>query len=322
MDVIAKGIETSLTIGSSEEADGPKLNELPSELLEEILLRIDSRILLSFAGVCSQWSNMIYSVQFWKRKMDYLGIYFPKDVLQNSNLDWNFFYSICLNNKFIPYQNNLIVNGSGELEKEEVVFDEGNRNEEDFSEKWFSSWNTLSSGGQGWRLFRTSPTQNVMQEVGKATYFATSNFSCTKEQWVSLTDNGLDLKTLDTFQPDIDIEEFYSKSENHGSNYEIQVCLLDGCGNVIGKAFSFRDNMDAEDDLTWRKVAHTFKDYGVGVRYIKYYHGGMAEDMEEGWFGSRMTGASIKIKYPEHKKTDQTFKCNCKTKHKINLNLS
>ena len=127
---------------------------------------------------------------------------------------------------------------------------------------------------------------------------------------------------LDTFQPDIDIEEFYSKSENHGASYEVQVCLLDGCGNVINKVFNFRENMEAEDNETWKKVTHTFKDYGVGVRYIKFYHGGMAEDMEEGWFGARMTGASVIIKYPELKKTESTLKCNCNTKHKITLNLS
>eukprot|EP00091_Calanus_sinicus_P012146 TRINITY_DN27622_c0_g1_i1.p1 TRINITY_DN27622_c0_g1~~TRINITY_DN27622_c0_g1_i1.p1 ORF type:complete len:121 (-),score=37.75 TRINITY_DN27622_c0_g1_i1:121-429(-) len=102
----------------------------------------------------------------------------------------------------------------------------------------------------------------------------------------------------------------------------MQVCLLDGCGNVISKAFSFRENMEAEDNDSWRKVTHTFKDYGVRVRYIKFYHGGMAEDMEEGWFGARMTGASVIIKYPEEKKTDSTFQCNCKTKHTLKLNLS
>ena len=60
MDVLSKGIETKLKIETSELNCSPTIDELPSELLEEILLRIDSRILLSFAGVCLQWSNIIY----------------------------------------------------------------------------------------------------------------------------------------------------------------------------------------------------------------------------------------------------------------------
>eukprot|EP00092_Neocalanus_flemingeri_P068822 GFUD01084215.1.p1 GENE.GFUD01084215.1~~GFUD01084215.1.p1 ORF type:complete len:306 (+),score=69.84 GFUD01084215.1:99-1016(+) len=298
------------------------IEDLPSELLEEILLRIDSRILLPLSGVCSQWSDIIYSIQFWKRKLDYLGIHLPKEVLQNPNLSWKFFYSIVLNNQGIPYQKNLIVNGSGELENEKAKLNDGNRNEEDFDESWFKSWNTLSSGGQGWRLLKSLPPRSMPQEVEHNSYFATSNFSCTKEQFLSLTENGLDSEILDNFQPDIEIEEFYSKSENHGAIYDIQVCLLDGCGNVLGKAFSFRKNMEAEDEDSWRKVTHTFKDYGVGVRFVKYYHGGMAEDMEEGWFGVRMTGSSVKVKFPEVKKTEARFECKCKTKHKMNLNLS
>lgn len=177
-------------------------------------------------------------------------------------------------------------------------------------------------GGQGWRLFRSVPPQTIPKEVGQVTYFATSSFSCTKEQWISLTESGVDSKILDNFQPDIDIEEFYSKRDDHGATYEVQVVLLDGCGNVVGKSFSYRDDMEPEDRSTWRKVSHTFRDYGIGVRYIKFYHGGMAADMEEGWFGSRMTGASVKIRFPEVKKTDKMFKCNCKTRHKIKLNLS
>jgi len=311
-------VENPEIVGDNE----PSLDELPLDILEEIFLRIDPRILLSFASVSSNWYNIIHSVNFWKRRTNYIGIHLPREVLQNDNLPWNFYHSLCLNYKFVPYQKNLLVNGSGELETNEDIFNDGNRNEEDFNEAWFASWNTLSSGGNGWRLFRCIPPKTIPKEVGQVTYFATSNFSCTKEQWVSLADNGVDSTIVDTFQPDINIEEFYSKSRDHGATYEMQVCLLDGCGNVVGKSFTFRDDMEEEDTDSWRKVSHTFKDYGVGVRYIKFYHGGMASDMDEGWFGSRMTGASVKIKFPEKKKTDKTFRCNCKTSHKIHLKLS
>jgi len=300
------------------------LNDLPSEILEEIFIRIrmDSINVLSLSEVCLQWSRIICSSQFWKRKLNCVGLSLPKFVLLNTELSWRFFHSILLSRYGIPYQRNLILNGSGELENNQSRLNGGNRNEDDFDEAWFNSWSTLSSGGQGWRLFKDIPSQMMPKEVEHRSYFATSNFSCTKEQFLSLIEKGVNSEILDTFQPDIEIEEFYSKSANHGAIYDVHVCLLDGCGNVLGEGFKFRKQMEAEEDETWRKVSHTFKEYGVGARYVKYYHGGMAEDMEEGWFGARMTGAAVKVKFPEVKKSEQLFKCECKTKHRMVLKLS
>jgi hypothetical protein len=35
-----------------------------------------------------------------------------------------------------------------------------------------------------------------------------------------------------------------------------------------------RENMERTDGERWRRVTHTFQDYGVGARYVKFYHGG------------------------------------------------
>jgi hypothetical protein len=32
--------------------------------------------------------------------------------------------------------------------------------------------------------------------------------------------------------------------------------------------------MERTDGERWRRVTHTFQDYGVGARYVKFYHGG------------------------------------------------
>ena len=57
--------------------------------------------------------------------------------------------------------------------------------------------------------------------------------------------------------------------------------------------------MEAEEDDHWRKVSHTWTDYGLGVRLVKFYHGGMAESMEEGWLGAKMKGAGVVVRYPD-----------------------
>ena len=61
----------------------------------------------------------------------------------------------------------------------------------------------------------------------------------------------------------------------------------------------FRDNMSAEEEDQWREVRTTWADYGEGVRFIKFYHGGFAETMEAGWQGVIMTGAAVTVTYPD-----------------------
>lgn len=41
-----------------------------------------------------------------------------------------------------------------------------------------------------------------------------------------------------------------------------------------------------------------FQRYGPGIRFIKFYHGGMDTQFWAGHYGSKMTGACIKLKIP------------------------
>ena len=50
---------------------------------------------------------------------------------------------------------------------------------------------------------------------------------------------------LDTFQPAIEVEEFYMASPGHGAVYEMVVTLLDAEQKIIGQPFSFRDDVAA-----------------------------------------------------------------------------
>jgi len=124
-------------------------------------------------------------------------------------------------------------------------------------------------------------------------------------------------KILDMFQPDITVSDYYNKSPGHGAVYELKVYILDGCGKVLGKPFGFRDTIDRADGDRWRKVSHTFSAYGVGARFVKFYHGGMTLDldMEEGWYGAKMTGSCVQLSYPDKLRSSETFSCQCRRSH-------
>ena len=117
----------------------------------------------------------------------------------------------------------------------------GNRTEEDFHTDWFHSWTVWSSGGSGWGL----DYMNHGKEKGPTMCFLTSNHSCSKEQVVELGRLAPTWWILDTFQPAIEVEEFYMASPGHGAVYEMVVSLLDADHKILGQPFSFRDDVAA-----------------------------------------------------------------------------
>lgn len=45
----------------------------------------------------------------------------------------------------------------------------------------------------------------------------------------------------------------------------------------------------------WLQVSHTFTDYGPGLSYISFEHGGQDTKFWDGWFGVRVTGSSVTV---------------------------
>ena len=56
--------------------------------------------------------------------------------------------------------------------------------------------------------------------------------------------------------------------------------------------------MGASQDEELRRVSHTWRDPGPGVRFVRFWHGGFAESMEAGWLGARMTRGRVTVRYP------------------------
>jgi len=264
--------------------------------------------------VCRKWRDIVQQSTFWKNKLTYENVDVPRNVLHNPELDWRFLSSLSTSN---VYQQNLIQNGCGEevevLTIHQAIELENNSDDSDSPWPDYPHWTVLSSGGQGWTLeLLGNPLDHSLKGLTRNACFSTSYMSCTKEQIVHLC---IPEGVLDRFQPDITVSDYYTKCPGHGAIYELSVYILDGCGRVLGKPFSFRENIDRLESDRWRKVSYTFSQYGVGARYVKFYHGGMTQDMdmEEGWYGAKMTGSTVQVSYPDKLVTSDRFSCQCKT---------
>jgi len=290
--------------------------DIPTEILVEIFLRLDATSLLnSVSLVCRKWREIIQNSTFWKNKLIYDHIEIPRNVMHNSDLDWQFYSALTASNR---YDVNLIQNGCGEdvevLTIHQAIELENNSDDTDSPWPDYPHWAVLSSGGQGWTLELLGSLDDNVTGLSRNACFSTSYMSCTKEQIVHLC---FPTRILDMFQPEITIWDYYNKSTGHGAIYELNVYILDGCGKPLGKPFSFRENIDRIQHDRWRKVTHTFSNYGVGARYVKFYHGGMTADMdmEEGWYGAKMTGSTVKVAFPGNMVTRDTFTCTCHSGH-------
>jgi len=292
---------------------GGKGAVIPNEILEEIFMRVDPETLSkSVPKVCRKWKQIVEKSTFWKNKLSFENIKVPQRVLNNPDLDWMFISSLCTEN---IYETNLIQNGCGEevevLTIHQAIELENNSDDNDSPWPDYPHWTVLSSGGQGWTLELLGSDENNLSDLTRKACYSTSYMSCTKEQIVHLCFPDW---ILDNFQPEIIITDYYNKSLGHGAVYELNVMIIDGCGNRIGKPFTLRDNIDRMAHDRWRKVTHTFSNYGVGARYVKFYHGGMTDDndMEEGWYGAKMTGSSVIVSFPSQLVTLDRFECKCR----------
>ena len=193
--------------------------DIPEDIIENILLRLSAQSLPSLSSVCRGWYDLILSTQFWIRKISFDGLSLPQSLVSNDKLDWRLYFLLAKHYsryQTLSFGSNILQNGSGELETHQSVLSSGNRHEDDFDPAWFRSWTVLSSGGDGWRLFPLSATER---------YFATSFISCTKEQVICLEERGVSPRVMDLYQPDIEVEELYSKHPHHGASYELHVSI-------------------------------------------------------------------------------------------------
>ncbi|XP_024240154.1 F-box only protein 6 isoform X3 [Oncorhynchus tshawytscha] len=87
----------------------------------------------------------------------------------------------------------------------------------------------------------------------------------------------------------------YAPRWDCGSEYEICVELLNQKKKPIRKFSPDAVIFQQWNDQKWNQMTHVFKNYGPGVRYIRFIHGGKDTQFWAGWYGIRVTNSSVEI---------------------------
>uniref|UniRef100_A0A3P8ZNT8 FBA domain-containing protein n=1 Tax=Esox lucius TaxID=8010 RepID=A0A3P8ZNT8_ESOLU len=160
-------------------------------------------------------------------------------------------------------------------------------------------WKLKRNGGDGWCV--GDLPEDCAYDFGddKVTkYFATSFELCQKKQVIDLLAEGYTPDYLDA-QPPVTVKDYYSGLGCCGCIYKLTVRLLDKKKKVIQEFKPEPVTLDPDhDDMSWRQVSHTFSDYGPGLRFISFKHGGKDTKWWKGHYGVRVTGSSVTIGAP------------------------
>ncbi|XP_073678758.1 F-box only protein 44-like [Garra rufa] len=125
--------------------------------------------------------------------------------------------------------------------------------------------------------------------------FVTSYELCLKQQLIDLKKEGYSDAFMDQMQPHIKISDWYAPRSDCASEYELCVELLDQRENLISIFQPDKALFLYENDEPWCQMTHVFKDYGPGVRFIRFTQGGNDTQHWAGWYGIRVTNSSVEI---------------------------
>ncbi|XP_007250067.3 F-box only protein 6 isoform X1 [Astyanax mexicanus] len=240
---------------------------LPLAVVEEILLNLPMQQVVCVCRlVCREWKLVVDSASFWKEKCRREGLK-PRNA-DKSAREWQLFYWLCKRRR------NLLKNPNAEED--------------------YTGWDIVENGGDKWSIegmFTPHPDSSVTK------CFVTSYFPCVKRQLINLEQEGYSPALLDEIQPDIIISDWYAPRWDCGSEYLICVELLNRKKKPM-QIFQPEPVIFPQwNEQQWNQMTHIFKDYGRGVRYIRFTHGGKDTQFWAGWYGIRVTNSSVEI-YP------------------------
>ncbi|XP_044527209.1 F-box only protein 2 [Gracilinanus agilis] len=259
--------------GDSESLDQPEMGieSLPEPVLIQILALVPAtELVLMCRLVCLQWKALVDSASLWILKCQQEGLA-GEDEVEEDRENWQFFYFLH------KWKRNLLKNIFGEEE--------------------FEAWGDVEHGGDGWRVeeipgdggFDFPEDENVKK------YFVTSYEWCRKAQVVDLRAEGYWEELMDTTQPAIVVKDWYSSRIDSGCLYELCVKLLSEHEDVLAEYKSGTVAVPQQSDTGWTEISHTFRDYGPGVRFVRFEHGGQDTVYWKGWFGVRVTNSSVMV---------------------------
>lgn len=238
---------------------------LPLVVLEEIFMNLPPHQVVCVSRlVCREWKDLVDSDSLWRERCRREGYHLSDPT--KIPTDWRLFYFLCKKRR------NLLKNPRAEQK--------------------FTDWKILENGGDRWKVespMMPHPDQTV-QKV-----FVTSYGMCRKSQLIDLEKEGYSPAFMDQFQPDIKISDWYAPRWDCGCEYEISVELLDQRKKPIQTFAPETVFFEQWNDQQWHQMTHLFKNYGPGVRYIHFIHGGKDTQFWAGWYGIRVTNSSVEI---------------------------
>ncbi|XP_034551079.1 F-box only protein 6-like [Notolabrus celidotus] len=257
--------QRSGTSGSSTSLSQEQLFSVPLDILEEIFLNLPPHQVVCVCRlVCHQWKEVADSESMWKERCRREGC-FIRDASRIPK-DWRLFYFLCKKRR------NLLKNPRAEHQ--------------------MKNWQIIDNGGDKWKaegVMVQHPNDAVQNN------FVTSYGLCRKMQLIDLEKEGYNPSFMDHFQPDIKISDWYAPRWDCGSEYEISVQLLNRKKKPIQTFAPETIHFQQWNDQKWCQMTHVFRDYGQGVRFIRFTHGGKDTQFWAGWYGIRVTDSSVEI---------------------------
>ncbi|KAI4827455.1 hypothetical protein KUCAC02_030847, partial [Chaenocephalus aceratus] len=99
-----------------------------------------------------------------------------------------------------------------------------------------------------------------------------------------------------TLKPPVNVEDWYCGRSDCGAARTRDRTLRGWNQEVIEEFKPDPVTHDPDsDECCWKQVSHTFSEYGPGLRFITFEHGGQDTKFWDGWFGVRVTGSSVTV---------------------------
>jgi hypothetical protein len=151
-----------------------------------------------------------------------------------------------------------------------------------------SGWNILQSGGDGWAV-SGSP-------YAGAKSFITSYGPCLRSQEIDLLAWSFTEEELDNV-PLVMVSEWFKEMYDGGDMFKLTIELRDASGEPLASWIQEGETAGGPNygDDIWFELAHTFSDYGPGLRTIYWEDGGQDGEYWAGHYGIRMDEASIQL---------------------------
>uniref|UniRef100_A0A8C2E551 Si:rp71-1k13.6 n=1 Tax=Cyprinus carpio TaxID=7962 RepID=A0A8C2E551_CYPCA len=238
---------------------------VPLAVVEEILLNLPAHQVVRVCRlVCREWKELVDSAAHWRERCRREGIQ-PQDPSRAPD-SWCQFYFLTKKRR------NLLKNPRAEDK--------------------LQGWKIVQNGGDRWVA---GENRNPFPDETVTKCFVTSYGLCLKQQLIDLKKEGYNEAFMDQLQPHIKISDWYAPRCDCGSVYQICVELLDQKKKPISTFEPEQVFFPQWNNQQWCEMTHVFKDYGPGVRFIRFTHGGKDTQFWAGWYGIRVTNSSVEI---------------------------